>query len=381
MHDKETPDKQNVDNDTIFVTDPWNIQIPPLPHGRPPSVVADPTGKIGFMSLKNLQYQVTYSQVALEAFAQKTQLVSQGVLSIGLANSSEKSSDAKKIWSDWKKSERFSRAKQIQLFRLINDIKRRAADDPGGPTEIGRNLASLRAIFVSKLAECLAKLDASTVAAERMFCVPHPEPRPDIETWSDGDGSYLTALTLWCQRLKQRLEHAVGLEGSAVISVSLKALLGAKFDQELARTRVARATKIELQFQLGDALFADYEAVRIAGISAYATHGTGKSTGPWSGRIRPPTVTLNRTGGAVTATFSQAERWTDLGRIADRNSIRAADINGLAALRNMQPISPAGRQDQAASWLLILNRKSISGEDGCDLKDIQLDLIVNARTG
>lgn len=379
VHARETPDKANVDNDTIYVSDPWNVQVPPLPFGRTPAIYEDPGQTTGLLSLRHLQYRVTYNQACLEAYTQKTQLVSQGTLSVGLAGSARHSATAKKAWADWKKLEVGSRAEHLRLLKLVNEVKRKAADDPGGPTELGLELSRLRALFVAKLVETTAKLQCSIQSVQRMFCTAVPAP-PLVAGWNDRDGSYLTAFALWFQKFRGLLERALGLDGSMLVSVSLASLLGTRFARELQAVKAAGGDKLTFQFELPSSFFDGYEALRIAGISAYAVMSKGARSGPWSARVRPPLNAVNLENGAPTPQFRQPERWSDLGRIVGRSSPRPPDVNGLAILRNLQPMSPPGQTGPDDQWLLIMKRRSLSGEDGCNLADLQLDIIINARS-
>ena len=340
-------------------------------------ISAPPTGQIS--SARPIQNWIwTMSKIAHipEVISYQTSILSQKESSTGGAESAERLLHSKKTSTAFAKNDINYRRRRSELVFLVNDLKRRALNDPEGPFNYVPRLVGLREKLVSVLTDIIPKAIVASEGISKHWQWPLTLQPPVPEGWDDEKASYIDALRLWVQQCEIDINQWVHREVSSVISLSVRSLAGeARWE---AAKKASSAGMFNVNFKVHAKEFAPYLAVRVRGISAFVVGVTDTKHGVWKGSVRSPVMAESLDSVGAVHRIKQEAVLTDLGRIASRANAKPADVVGTVQLRNLSPISDRTIGTQEAEWNIQMLSVSSDGGTISVIKDIQIDLFISA---
>lgn len=364
----------------MFIEDLNELQLDPANHPGPVKIFKPIPGTVynGFPdSFQTTAFNATWRAAVVQQTSYSASISSQTAASSGAATSAQHTTTSKKALDDWNQLDVDFRRRRTQLALDVNAMRRKAQNDDRGPFNYIQELATLRANFVSRLADFYARASSIVSGLSSLWAYPSVPAVPAVHSWDDARGSYLDALQAWALQLERVIQRATEEEASAIVTLSVHSLMGDTAWKAAINVASSNPTR-SLRFRIESSSFSGWAGVRIRGISASIIGTDEVEAGVWRVHAYAPqaAIVVNQRG--TSHALLQLSRMLDLGRVATRQCPRPPDIAGMSQWRNLSPISDPAASDADATWGIEVAALSSNGMDVKKIKDIQLDIIVSA---
>jgi hypothetical protein len=255
----------------------------------------------------------------------------------------------------WNKLDIDFRRERAQIARDIVQQKVFQSTLEGGVLNYMEKAQPIEARFRLDFREALARLVAVRQGITAVYGYP-------VDFPADGTDGYFDKIVLWVRSAINWLVRFSRLDQNYVLPISLNAL---------KKRKLATRTGDKWQFTVPQELFPNQRHVRLRGIGA-AVVKDGGAKGLWQMEIEIPKTSFvqHLSGTKVTLDQSKVPQCY-LGRVADRNGYRDAEVTGINALHNASPLG---------TWNITMAHQSTEGTKSSYLDDVQVDLHLAVRT-
>jgi hypothetical protein len=265
---------------------------------------------------------------------------------------------------DWEFKDAGFRRERTEIARSIAQQKLRAAIAPGAPLNYAERMIPLQKRFTQDFREALDR--AFVVAMGLNVVYGYSEPLPPsvqrIGNHPSGSSAVFDDCLIWVREAVNWLVRFGRLEQNYVLPISLRAVL------ENADWKKGLSNGI-WDFEITEEFFPNQCHVRLRGISAFV-HGADLK-GVWQVQAHSPKRSyFHHLDGSKRQVDQSFIPPCFLGRVATRDDIRAPDIAGVTALRN---VSPIGR------WRVSFGSRSSEGVPLSTIENVTLDLQLAVR--